>query len=198
MTSPQARGFTLLELMLVLVVMAVVASFVLPNLFQPSNAALDDSARRMVRLLHLASEEAQLRGTSLRVNAYADHYDFELAGDGGQWQALSEAPFDAQSLPEGVSISEVKLSEGVQFYGGIAAQDSFGTNQTDAMQGTSGTSSSQGSDAKKAEKAPLGSLTLMSDGMLTLADISLHAASGDVLIELRPGPGGIRIVENQP
>lgn len=192
MTSPHARGFTLLELMLVLVVMAVVASYVLPNLFRPASAPLDESARRMVRLLHLASEEAQLRGLPLRINVRSDRYDFELAGDGGQWLPLNEAPFGAQTLPEGVSISEMKLAEGVQFYGGIAAPDAVGTDQG------SGQTEARSPDGKKPEKALLGSITLMPDGMLTLADLTLHAASGDALIELRPGPGGIRTVDRQP
>lgn len=192
MTSPHARGFTLLELMLVLVVMAVVASYVLPNLFRPDRASLDESARRMVRLLHLASEEAQLRGLPLRIHVRSDRYDFELAGDGGQWLLLNEAPFGAQTLPEGVSISEMKLAEGVQFYGGIAALDAAGTDQG------SGQTEARSPDGKKPEKALLGSITLMPDGMLTLADLTLHAASGDALIELRPGPGGIRIVDRQP
>jgi len=186
MTSPQARGFTLLELMLVLVVMAVVASYVLPNLFQPSNAALDDSSRRLVRLLHLAGEEAQLRGTALRLNAWSDHYAFELAADGGQWQPLSEAPFASQTLPGGVSISEVKLADGVQFYGGVSALP------------TPAEGWPQGADGKAIENSPLGSIMLMPDGMLTLADMTLHAASADVRIELRPGPGGIRMLDNKP
>ncbi|MDQ6965768.1 MAG: GspH/FimT family pseudopilin, partial [Mariprofundaceae bacterium] len=186
--TPQSRGFTLLELMLVLVVMAVVASFVLPNLFQPAGASLDDSARRMVRMLHLAAEEAQLRGTSLRFNAKSDRYNFELAGDDGQWQILSEALFAERMLPEGVSISEVKLAEGVQFYGGLANRDSVGPD-SGGVQGAS-----DQTDAKKAEQVTLGSVTLMSDGMLSLGEIQLHSKQADVQIELRPGPGGIRIV----
>jgi len=202
--APLSRGFTLLELMLVLVVMAVVASFVLPNLFQPAGAALDDSARRMVRLLHLAAEEAQLRGTSLRFNAKSDRYTFELAGDDGQWQMLSEAPFAERILPEGVSISEVKLAEGVQFYGGLAAQDSAGSSSSGSSSigstsgnapGAGGQTDAKSRDATNAEQATLGSVTLMSDGMLSLGEIQLHSKQADVQIELRPGPGGIRIVD---
>ncbi len=196
MTSPHTRGFTLLELILVLLVMAVVSAFVLPNLFRPASAQLDDSARRMVRLLHLAAEEAQLRGTSLRFNLWSDHYAFELADDSGQWQPMSEVPFSGQLFPEGVSINGVKMTEGVQFYGDM--QDTTPAKQDDAAQDGSGPSLAQGSEGGKAEKPPLGMIVLMSDGMLTLADVRLHAASGDVLLELRPGPGGIRVAEERP
>jgi len=187
--TPSARGFTLLELMLVMAVMAVVAGLVLPNLFQPARGSLDDSARRMVRLLHLAAEEAQLRGTSLRFNAWADHYNFELAGESGQWALLTEPPFTRRDLPDDVRVSEVKLAEGVAFYGSLSGRsdkpDSPASSQAD----------SQAGDKAAGEQPPLGSVVLMSDGMLTLADVNLHSSSGDVHIELRPGPGGIHLTE---
>jgi len=176
--------------MLVLAVMAVVAGFVLPNLFRPASAALDDTARHTVRLLHLAAEEAQLRGMPLRWNAYADHYVFELAAEGGEWQALSEPPFEARTLPEGISISEVKLAEGVQF---------FMAGLSDSASQGNGTAGGEAQAARvEGKKPPLGTVVFMSDGMLSVADVSLHAEEGDVLIELRPGPAGIRVVEAAP
>jgi len=42
---------------------------------------------------------------------------------------------------------------------------------------------------------PLGRITFFSDGMLTLADVTLASASGRLQMQLRPGPGGIHIVE---
>jgi len=193
-SSAASRGFTLLELMMVMLVMAVVAAFVLPNLFRPSTASFDDSARRMVRMLHLAAEEAQLRGTSLRFNAWTDHYEFQLAtdsglSDSGQWQTLTESPFTAQALPQGVSISEVKLADGVQFYGGLSGADSSSSSDP---------GKTAQSDSKKDEQAPLGSIVLMPDGMLTLGEIMLHSKHADAQIELRPGPGGIRMLDNTP
>jgi len=169
--------------MLVLAVMAVVAGFVLPNLFRPSTTSLDDTSRHLVRLLHLASEEAQLRGMQLRWKAYGDHYAFDLAGEGGEWQALNEPPFTGQKLPDGVTISEVKLSEGVQMF----------------MPGVSDVRAEEANTQQSGkEKAPLGTVVFMSDGMLTLADVQLHAAAGDRRIELRPGPAGIRMLDNNP
>lgn len=172
-----------------MVVMAVVAGLVLPNLFQPARGSLDDSARRMVRLLHLAAEEAQLRGTSLRFNAWPDHYNFELAGENGQWTPLTEPPFERRDLPDDVRVSEVKLAEGVAFYGGLSGR-------SDKPEGSASQADSLTGDKAAGEQDPLGSVVLMSDGMLTLADLGLHSSSGDVKIELRPGPGGIHLAES--
>jgi len=189
------RGFTLLEIMLVLAVMAVVAGFVLPNLFRPSTASLDDTSRHLVRLLHLASEEAQLRGMQLRWKAYDDHYAFELTGGGGEWQALNEPPFTNQKLPDGVTISEVKRSEGVQFF--MPSVTDARANAADAQQSSVDGSADKRRQSEK-EKVPLGTVVFMSDGMLTLADVKLHTVAGDARIELRPGPAGIRVLDNTP
>jgi len=189
------RGFTLLEIMLVLAVMAVVAGFVLPNLFRPSSASLDDTSRHLVRLLHLASEEAQLRGMQLRWKAYGDHYGFDLAGESGEWQTLNEPPFTGQQLPDGVTISEVKLSEGVQmFMPGVSDVRAEGEK---AQLSSADGRADKGKQSGK-EMAPLGTVVFMSDGMLTLADVQLRAAAGDRRIELRPGPAGIRMLDNNP
>ncbi|MDQ6972739.1 MAG: prepilin-type N-terminal cleavage/methylation domain-containing protein [Mariprofundaceae bacterium] len=188
--ASHARGFTLLEIMLVMAVMAVMAAFVLPNLFRPAEAGLKDASRHMVRLLHLAGEEAQLRGQSLRWKAYADHYVFELADERGQWQTMNEPPFDAQMMNEGVSIAALTLAEGIGFYDAVQL-----TAQAD---GAAGFSDATGQGEKTDEGPLLGTVVFRSDGMLSIADLSLHAVVGDVLIQLRPGPAGIRVVEAQP
>ena len=189
------RGFTLLEIMLVLAVMAVVAGFVLPNLFRSSTASLEDTSRHLVRLLHLASEEAQLRGMQLRWKAYGDHYAFDLAGESREWQALNEPPFASQKMPDGVIISEVKLSEGTQLF--MPSITDARANSDDAQQSSPDGNADKAKPSDK-EEAPLGTVVFMSDGMLTLADVQLHAAAGDTRIELRPGPGGIRVLDSDP
>jgi len=187
------RGFTLLEIMLVMAVMAMVAGLVLPNLFRPATDPLDNASRHMVRLLHLASEEAQLRGVPLRWNAYADHYTFELAGEGGEWQALTGQPFAIRSLPAGVSISDIRLANGAQFFMPSVSPPMSEGDQQSAGDLTTGTTR-----PPAGEKPPLGSVVFMSDGMLTLADVHLHSLAGDARLELRPGPAGIRILGAQP
>ncbi len=187
------RGFTLLEIMLVMAVMAMVAAFVLPNMFRPATATLNDTARHLVRLLHVASEEAQLRGVPLRWNAYADHYQFQLANNKGEWQAFSEPPFAAQALPDDVKITEVRLADGLGL--GFAGDTGLATATDKTMQTIDFKNKSKLSG--KGGKA-IGSVVFMSDGMLSVADVFLHANAGELRLELRPGPAGIRIRKDVP
>lgn len=192
----------MLELMLVMMVMAVVAAFVLPNLFRPAAADLDDTARNMARVLRLAGEEAEVRGTPLRCNILADSYDFELLGEAGSWQPLSEAPFGVHKLAHGISIDRVKLADASSMFIPNpldAAANQPAGQQQNALTGSTGPDSSVMKTGKGSDKqAVLGRILFMIDGMLTLADVQLQADTGERTIELRPGPAGIRVLEAVP
>ncbi|MDX8392800.1 MAG: type II secretion system protein [Mariprofundaceae bacterium] len=180
------RGFTLLEIMLVMALMAIVAAFVGPNLFRPAGSGLNDTTRHLVRILHLASEEAQVRGFPLRWVAYADHYEFQVADNAGEWQRLNEPPFMPERLPEGVNISEIKL-ENSMMQGFNSSGLSFDKLSIKEISGSS-----------EKEEESLGSVEFMSDGMLSLSDVLLHTAAGHATLELRPGPAGIRVRKEMP
>jgi len=176
--------------MLVMAVMAMVAAFVLPNMFRPATASLHDTARHLARLLHVAAEEAQLRGVPLRWQAYADPYEFQIADSKGAWQTLSEAPFAAQKFPDDIQISELRLADGYGFnFAGYSGAESVQDKMTQANDSES---------IKNKDKKLIGSVVFMSDGMLSVGDVFLHGAAGDVVIELRPGPAGIRVRKAGP
>jgi len=153
--------------MLVLLVMALVTATVLPNLFPSASAGLTDEGRRLRQVLHLALEEAQLRGVPVRWTAYANRYVFEIPDGAGEWQALREKPFGPDSLPEKIRIASVQLQDGLPR-----------------------------SDQSVKQDMPLGHVTLRPDGMLTPADVTLASASDHLRIRLRPGPAGIHIMEH--
>jgi len=164
--ATSAWGFTLLEIMLVLLIMAVVSAMVLPNVFSPPSARLADEGRYLRQVLHLAAEEAQLSNIPLRWSAYANRYVFEIPDAKGAWQPMHEKPFAVHVLPDGIHIESVQLQDGLP----------------------------QPEDTT--DKHPsLGRVTLFSDGMLTLADVTLASESDRLQMQLRPGPNGIQIVE---
>ncbi len=163
-------GFTLLEIMLVLLIMAVVSALVLPNVFSPPSARMADEGRHLRQVLHLAAEEAQLRNIPLRWSAYANRYVFEIPNTKGVWRPMHEKPFAPHTLPEGVYIESVQLQDALP----------------------------QAESAATDNHPPLGRVTLFPDGMLTLADVTLASASGQLRIQLRPGPNGIHVVASAP
>lgn len=73
-TSSRGRpsGFTLLELSIVLLVLAIAASFVIPRLRDAQSAALQASAARLAATARLLYEEAAFRRTPMRLNLDLD------------------------------------------------------------------------------------------------------------------------------
>jgi prepilin-type N-terminal cleavage/methylation domain-containing protein len=63
----RARGFTLLELALVMALIALIAALVLPRLAALRGAALDASARQLAARVRYLREEAALRGQWIRL-----------------------------------------------------------------------------------------------------------------------------------
>jgi general secretion pathway protein H len=173
-------GFTLLEILVVIMLIAISAAMIAPSFISMSDADVSEEARRLQQLLRLASEEAQLTGTPIRLTALKRHYYLEsLAGD-KQWQKLSEAPFNSYALPANITISAI------QFSGGFSRQ-SESEEEGDA-------------DDKDEEKELVGRIIFWPDGMLDAADLTMQSSSetGELLLQLRPGPGGIRVAEDDP
>lgn len=163
----QWRGFTLLEIMLVLLIVAVMAALVVPNMFVSGSARADDEARRLQQTLRLAVSEAMLTGVPIRWTGYATGYVFEQPDAEGEWHAMTERPFSLARLPAGVQIGEVR------------GQAVMGTSLEKAREG---------------ERPVLGRLVLMPDGMLTQADIVLlEQGERERVVDVRPGPGGVRL-----
>jgi len=162
----------LLEIILVLLIMAIATAMVLPNAFSPPSARLAEEGRHLRQVLHLASEEAQLRGVPLRWTAFAQHYVFEVLDREGKWRRLGDRAFVPHILPDGVRIQRVRLQDGMS-YPGLPP-----------------------TDHPTREAPPLGRVVLFPDGMLSMADVTLASATGRLQLTLRPGPGGIRMAED--
>ena len=106
--SPARRsaGFTLLELMVVLVLIGIIFSFAVLSLGGDDYAELmEQETHRMMTLLGLASDEAVLRGDELAVLFAEDGYSFLILDEDQQWRATSEdGLLKSYALPEGVDL----------------------------------------------------------------------------------------------
>jgi len=102
-TCPRApsrphTGFTLLELLVVLVLVGIILSFAVVSLRAPGPAALvDEEARRLQALLRLASDEAVLRSRTYGVRLRADGYTF-VARDEDRWRTIDDPPLENRRL----------------------------------------------------------------------------------------------------
>lgn len=108
----RSRGFTLLELLAVLVIIGVIVSFAGLSVGQHASRTLQEEAERLNSLLRLASEEAVLQGQEFALQFSLKDYRF-MTFDGEQWQPIEDDNmFRARELPPGLEV-ELEL-EGVK------------------------------------------------------------------------------------
>jgi general secretion pathway protein H len=85
----RARGFTLLELMIVLVIAGITLGFVTLNAMPSPRQSLLDEAQRIALLLQVARDEAIMRNVPIAFEAEADGYRFMIRR-GNTWQQLND------------------------------------------------------------------------------------------------------------
>jgi prepilin-type N-terminal cleavage/methylation domain-containing protein len=73
-----ARGFTLIEVALVLLILAILLSFVAPRLLVMTEVRRDASARRLAAILGYLHDEASLRGRQYRLTIDLDRSSYEV------------------------------------------------------------------------------------------------------------------------
>lgn len=89
MTTPNRlraplKGFTLIEVLVVVVILAVIAGALVIALPQFDQRRAEREAERLAALLALACEQAELAGRELGLHLVAGGYGFSLA-DGDRW-----------------------------------------------------------------------------------------------------------------
>jgi general secretion pathway protein H len=101
------RGYTLIELMVVMLVLGILASIVALSMHTNPDASLKLDATRLADLFALAADEAQVRSRTIVWQADANGYRFLLAGEHGpetiddehfRARAWADAPVDATLL----------------------------------------------------------------------------------------------------
>ncbi|WP_051378773.1 type II secretion system minor pseudopilin GspH [Derxia gummosa] len=82
-----ARGFTLIELMVVVVLAGVMLAMVSISAFPDDRSKLREEADRLAQLWTIAQDEAVVRGTPVLWQATTEGYEFAVR-DGRRWRAL--------------------------------------------------------------------------------------------------------------
>lgn len=106
---PHIRGFTLIEVLVVLVIVGVLSTTVALSLEYTSERPAQTEARRLALLLEAAMLEAHAGGRQLGWSSDAEGYAFWERSRGAAWQPLrDDAQFGARRLPEGLHLSGVE------------------------------------------------------------------------------------------
>ena len=108
--SSQASGFTLLEILVVVAILAIAAGLVVASVDRDERGTLDREARRFAGALDYAARRAQLRHETLGVSVDDRAWRFWLRSD-GRWRALSDdEPLAPRVMPDAFSAQAVSFA----------------------------------------------------------------------------------------
>jgi general secretion pathway protein H len=110
------RGFTLLELLVVLIIIGIVVSMATLSVGGNEARTLRDEAQRLSALIDLAIQESVLNGREMALELDEEGYRF-LAYDleNEKWQPIEESTFRPRELPQGIELqAEVEGQEAAE------------------------------------------------------------------------------------
>lgn len=106
------KGFTLVELLVVLVVMGIALGIVVVQLMPDEHTALREEAARLALLLENAGLEARSSGHSLAWSAESTRYLFWKKNNYNDWTRIEDdTSFRPRTLPDGIQINEITVED---------------------------------------------------------------------------------------
>lgn len=106
------NGFTLVELMVVVAVIALLAGAVVMSMGSPSGGARETAARFATRLA-AARDQAILTGQPISAWVSPSGYGFHRLAE-GYWQPMDEKPFNGDDWAKGVELTVSEAQSGRQ------------------------------------------------------------------------------------
>jgi len=103
------HGFTLIEMLVVLLVMGLLAGLVAASSAPDERARLRVEVERLAQLLDLAATESRFTGRAVAWTAHGTGYRFWRFSDAAGWSPIIDDALRARSLPAGMAISALQV-----------------------------------------------------------------------------------------
>lgn len=165
--SDAIEGFTLLEILLVILILSVTTMMVAPSFISFSSPGLQQEAKRMVQILRLASEESMLSGRALRLSVLQESYRFETPASDGTWLRVEDKLYSPYHLPSSFQFTAIRPEQSLDHMG-------------------------RGDD----EEPLIGHINILPDGFRRASELTLAKGEKRVVILIQPGPDGVRIQDH--
>lgn len=109
-SSAASTGFTLLEVMVVLLIMGLLVGLVSAMVMPDDQARLDVETERLARLLALAGEQSRISGHDIAWTAQPAGYGFLQREAGSFWTQITGSDLlRSRELPSGMAIVELRV-----------------------------------------------------------------------------------------
>ena len=110
--ASSGHGFTLIEILIVIVLIAIAATLVTVKLQPDDRALLREEAVRLAALLTQARDEAVMTGSAIGWRGSSDNYKFYRRNEERLWQMVErDEVFHPRQLPPDVRLLEIEIGE---------------------------------------------------------------------------------------
>lgn len=105
------RGFTLIEIMVVMVIVGITLALVSVNFNQDDSKVLNEEANRLAALLEHAQSEAMITGKPVAWSAQLGKYQFWQRGKDGKWdEPSSDEILRERTFPIAIEWGEIRVA----------------------------------------------------------------------------------------
>lgn len=122
MRTLHPRGFSLIEILVVLAIVSIALTTVSLSLFRPASKTFDVELQRLERIIELTSERAILLGREHRLVMASGGYRIEERFL-GSWRPISVSPFQARPWSEGLRLGASQIDIPISASGAVTESE---------------------------------------------------------------------------